>query len=69
MVCSNQIVLARLEGGRSDSVGVGAQVDAALETALFAEGGDVGLFWDGGYEDGYIVTEDTGEDHNSQDRK
>lgn len=43
-------------------MGVVAEVDAAEEGALFAEGGEFELFGGAGEEDGGVVAEDAGED-------
>ena len=43
-------------------MGVGAEVDASEERALFAEGGEGLLFGGAGEEDGGVVAEDAGED-------
>lgn len=38
------------------------EVDAALQTALFAEAGQVGFLGRGGDEHGHIVAQDAGQD-------
>ena len=50
------------EGGWGDGGGVGAEVHAAEEAALFAEGLGVELFGGRGEEDGSVVAKDAGED-------
>ena len=61
-VRGDHIVLSGREGGGGDGVGVVAQVDAAEEGALFAEGGEFEFFGGAGEEDGGVVAEDAGED-------
>lgn len=43
-------------------MGVVAEVDAAQEGALFADGGEFELFGGAGEEDGGVMAEDAGED-------
>jgi len=50
------------EGAGGDGRGVGAQIDAAQEGALFAEGGKREGFGARGEENGEVVPEDTGKD-------
>lgn len=56
------VVLSSRECGGGDGVGVVAEVDAAEEGALFADGGEFELFGGAGQEDGGVVAEDAGED-------
>ena len=44
-----------------------AEVDAVQEGALFAQGGEGEFFGGGGEEDGEVVAEDAGEDHDDGD--
>jgi hypothetical protein len=48
-------------------VGVGAEVQAPGESAVFPQGEFVKRFGSGGHEDGGIVTEYTSEDHDEGD--
>lgn len=62
LVRGDEIVLAGLERGGRDGVGVGAQVDAAEEGALFADGGELLFLGRRLHEDCCVVAEDAGQD-------
>lgn len=55
----HQVRPTRGKGGGRDDVGVGAEIDAAQESALFAEGGKTLLFGNGCEQYRRVVAEDT----------